>query len=379
MEQVTPGASAGPAFESAKRLFFEGLAALQGGPSRGRRARLRRFARSRAGTGLDPAQPRHDAPPDAPAARGDRRRRRGARQPSRTTSTPSASAPSPWPAWACRSRRSPPTTGWSRPIRTWPRCGASAAACCARWAGSKRPRRPTREARDTGRRPGAQRLLPRRRLRRHAAPCRAARLRRRPVRRLLGRVRRPSRRRPRLSRATTCSSRTCPSRGRRFASVLDLGCGTGLCGPLLKPRPERLTGIDLAAGMLERARAHGVYDRLERAEVVAWLEANRETFDLIVSVDVLIYIGDLERLFAGARRALASGGAVRLQHRALAGAATTGRRSPCSRAFATPTPPATSASWPRGMASTVVRSVQATLREDRREAVEGIYFYLTTA
>ena len=162
--------------------------------------------------------------------------------PSRATSTPSASAPSRWPAWACRSRRSPPTTGWSRPIRTWPRCGASAAACCARWAGSKRPRRRTREARDAGRRLGAQRLLPRRRRRRHAAAGRAARLRRRPVRRLLGRVRRPSRRRPRLPRPPTCWSRTCPSRDRRFASVLDLGCGTGLCGPLLKPRsraPDR--------------------------------------------------------------------------------------------------------------------------------------------
>ena len=60
--------------------------------------------------------------------------------------------------------------------------------------------------------------------------------------------------------------------------------------------------------MLERARALGVYDRLERAEAVAWLEANDEHFDLIVSADVLIYIGDLDRLFAGVRRALASGG-----------------------------------------------------------------------
>ena len=99
-----------------------------------------------------------------------------------------------------------------------------------------------------------------------------------------------------------------PEPERRFASALDLGCGTGLCGPLLAPRTDRLIGIDLAAGMLERARALGVYDRLERAEVVAWLEATAERFDLIVSADVLVYIGDLDRLFAGARRALAPSG-----------------------------------------------------------------------
>ena len=169
-----------------------------------------------------------------------------------------------------------------------------------------------------------------------------------------------------------------PEPGRRFASVLDLGCGTGLCGPLLKPRSERLTGIDLAAGMLERARAHGVYDRLERAEVVDWLEANHESFDLIVSVDVLIYIGDLEGLFAGARRALASSGLFCFSIELSTG----GDDGPPfslqpSLRFTH------SARYIRELAVrhdfTVVRSVQATLREDRREAVEGIYFYLTTA
>ena len=169
-----------------------------------------------------------------------------------------------------------------------------------------------------------------------------------------------------------------PDPERRFASVLDLGCGTGLCGPLLKPRSERLTGIDLAAGMLERARAHGVYDRLERAEAVAWLEANRETFDLIVSVDVFIYIGDLEGLFAGARRALASDGVFGFSIELSAG----GDDGP---PFALqPSLRYTHADrYIRELAArhgfAVVRSMQAAMREDRHEAVDGIYFYLTTA
>ena len=89
-----------------------------------------------------------------------------------------------------------------------------------------------------------------------------------------------------------------------FRSALDLGCGTGLCGRLVKPRVARLTGVDLAPRMLDQARALGVYDRLERAEVVAWLGTNEETFDLILAADVLVYIGELEPLFAAVRRAL---------------------------------------------------------------------------
>ena len=46
--------------------------------------------------------------------------------------------------------------------------------------------------------------------------------------------------------------RACARRGER---VLDAGCGTGLCGPLLRPYAKRLVGVDLSSGMLERARA----------------------------------------------------------------------------------------------------------------------------
>lgn len=168
-----------------------------------------------------------------------------------------------------------------------------------------------------------------------------------------------------------------PEPGRRFASALDLGCGTGLCGPLLAPRVDRLTGIDLAAGMLARARALGVYDRLERAEAVAWLEANDETFDLIVAADVFVYIGDLERLFAAARRALAHGGlfGFSIELGADGGDAPPFALRPSLRY-------AHSARYVRELAERqgfrVVHTREATMREDRREAVHGIYFYLTT-
>ena len=169
-----------------------------------------------------------------------------------------------------------------------------------------------------------------------------------------------------------------PDPGRRYASVLDLGCGTGLCGPLLEPRTARLTGIDLASGMLERARALDVYDRLERAEAMAWLEDSDERFDLIVSADVLVYIGDLDRLFAGARRALTDDGlfafVIELSPQGDAGPPFA--LQPSLRYVH-------SARYIRELAArhgfAVDRSVEATMREDHREAVRAIYFYLGAA
>lgn len=87
--------------------------------------------------------------------------------------------------------------------------------------------------------------------------------------------------------------------------VLDAGCGTGLCGPLLRPYARRLTGVDLSGGMLARAAARGLYDRLEEAELGAFADAHPAQFDLIVSADVLCYFGALGGIlpaFAGALR-----------------------------------------------------------------------------
>jgi predicted TPR repeat methyltransferase len=90
--------------------------------------------------------------------------------------------------------------------------------------------------------------------------------------------------------------------------ILDLGCGTGLCGPLLKPLARRLTGIDLSATMLARARARAVYSELECVELTDYLSRHEREFDLVVAADVFVYVGDLAPAFAGAQRALRAGG-----------------------------------------------------------------------
>ena len=86
--------------------------------------------------------------------------------------------------------------------------------------------------------------------------------------------------------------------------VLDAGCGTGLCGPYLRPFARRLTGVDLSAGMLARARALNLYDQLVAAELTTYLQQQDAAFDWIVSTDTLIYFGELGPVLSAAAGAL---------------------------------------------------------------------------
>ncbi len=54
---------------------------------------------------------------------------------------------------------------------------------------------------------------------------------------------------------------------RRFARAVDLGCGTGLLGAELRAHVDHLEGYDLSAGMLAKAEAKGLYDRLGEADL----------------------------------------------------------------------------------------------------------------
>ena len=98
-----------------------------------------------------------------------------------------------------------------------------------------------------------------------------------------------------------------PSR-KRWRAALDLGCGTGLMGPLLAPHCGTLDGVDLSSQMLAKAQALGCYRQLEHGDIADHLHATAERHDLLVAADVFVYIGELERVFAGARRVLEAGG-----------------------------------------------------------------------
>jgi len=94
----------------------------------------------------------------------------------------------------------------------------------------------------------------------------------------------------------------------RALDILDAGCGTGLCGPLLRSRARRLTGIDLSPGMLAKARERQVYDELHEAELVAFMRAHPAGYDLVISADTLVYFGEIGEATEVAADALKPGG-----------------------------------------------------------------------
>jgi predicted TPR repeat methyltransferase len=81
------------------------------------------------------------------------------------------------------------------------------------------------------------------------------------------------------------------------ANTLDLGCGTGLSGACLREISQHLTGIDLSEKMLDEARKKNIYDTLIVSELVDFLRKTHEHYDLVISADVLPYLGNLEPLF----------------------------------------------------------------------------------
>jgi predicted TPR repeat methyltransferase len=96
----------------------------------------------------------------------------------------------------------------------------------------------------------------------------------------------------------------------RSLDVVDAGCGTGLCGPLVARYARRLVGVDLSEAMLARARERNVYDELAKRELTAYLQDFPASFDVIVSADALVYFGPLEAVTAAAAKALRPGGVL---------------------------------------------------------------------
>jgi predicted TPR repeat methyltransferase len=96
--------------------------------------------------------------------------------------------------------------------------------------------------------------------------------------------------------------------GRGDLAILDLGCGTGLSGMMLRERARHLTGVDLSPEMADKARARAIYDRLEVAEITQWLAQDKEVYDLVVACDTLIYFGDLEPVMKAVKARLKPGG-----------------------------------------------------------------------
>jgi len=100
--------------------------------------------------------------------------------------------------------------------------------------------------------------------------------------------------------------------------IVDAGCGTGLCGPLLRPLARTLIGVDLAPKMLAQAAKRGLYDELICEDLTGLLARSPGRFDLLVAADVLIYFGDLVPLLAAAAAAVRPGGVLAVSTESMA-------------------------------------------------------------
>jgi predicted TPR repeat methyltransferase len=90
--------------------------------------------------------------------------------------------------------------------------------------------------------------------------------------------------------------------------ILDMGCGTGLMGEHIRSIGRSLTGVDLSANMLEKARQRQIYDHLFCCDLTEFLRTQEKIFDLAVAADVFVYLGDLSPIFLAVRCSLSQGG-----------------------------------------------------------------------
>ena len=77
--------------------------------------------------------------------------------------------------------------------------------------------------------------------------------------------------------------------------IVDLGCGSGLVGMVIKSPENYIIGVDLSAQMLSKAASKKVYSELVKSDIFDFL-SYRSDFKTIIAADVFGYIPDIEKL-----------------------------------------------------------------------------------
>ena len=86
--------------------------------------------------------------------------------------------------------------------------------------------------------------------------------------------------------------------------ILDAGCGTGLCGLLIREAARQLDGIDLSSAMLDKAKQKGIYTTLYQNDFVAFMVSHPASYDVVISAAALIHFGVLTPVFEAAATTL---------------------------------------------------------------------------
>ena len=102
-------------------------------------------------------------------------------------------------------------------------------------------------------------------------------------------------------------------------NVLDLGCGTGMVGEVLKSYARILAGVDLSQAMLDQAAAKQLYHQLHQSDITDFLRVSDDRYDLITCMDTFIYLGRLDKVLALIYQKLKLGGMLIFSTEKLAG------------------------------------------------------------
>ena len=94
-----------------------------------------------------------------------------------------------------------------------------------------------------------------------------------------------------------------------FKRAIDLGCGTGLAATAFAKGVDHFIGIDLSPGMIEKAKATGLYAELEVNDMLEGLRVRPDSSaDLVLAADAMVYVPDLVPVLTEIYRVLAVGG-----------------------------------------------------------------------
>jgi SAM-dependent methyltransferase len=87
-------------------------------------------------------------------------------------------------------------------------------------------------------------------------------------------------------------------RGRRYARVLEIGCGAGSFTRLLAPVADQIVGLDISPAAIARARASGLGSVDFRvANIMDYNLHAEEAWDLVVMSETIYYLGWLYSFF----------------------------------------------------------------------------------
>lgn len=150
-------------------------------------------------------------------------------------------------------------------------------------------------------------------------------------------------------------------------AVLDIGCGTGLAGVLLRSWAVRLDGFDLSPLMVAEARRKNVYDAVAVADLLDVSSDDAPRYGLAVAADVLCYVGDLAPAFDAIRARLIGRG-----HLAFTVEAGSGSPYALGPAQRFRHDPQAIERWLAAAGFERLACERAVLRRERREPVNGL-------